>query len=221
MITSHQAALLSDDEIVRALEAAGVKFQRFLGGISGTKDCWSTSGSQDVRKLANGVRAILTKFQATQEPVQAGELPAFEQWWRQRQLLTFPKDYDQSRLADWGAAYKPAAKDAWQARAALSARKPLTCGDLNPDRIFGLADVHADESQEDGRRIFDRDGLVGFAMDTARIGTYPATTPLTKAQIKDLAQDEELLLICDGLDSLEDIVSVIERAHGIGLEAEP
>ena len=60
------------------------------------------------------------------EPVQAGELPAFEQWWRQRQLLTFQKDYDQSRLADWGAAYKPAAKDAWQARAALSARKPLT-----------------------------------------------------------------------------------------------
>lgn len=29
-------------------------------------------------------------------------------------------------LDDWGAAYKPAAKDAWQARAALSARKPLT-----------------------------------------------------------------------------------------------
>lgn len=68
----------------------------------------------------------IAKLQATQEPLQAGELPdereAFEQWWRQRQLLTFPKDYDQSRLADWGAAYKPAAKDAWQARAALSAR---------------------------------------------------------------------------------------------------
>ena len=124
-------------------------------------------------------------------------------------------------LDDWGAAYKPAAKDAWQARAALSARKPLVHGDLNPDRIFGLADVHAEESQEDGRRIFDRDGLVGFAMDAARIGSYQAMDPLTKEQIKDLAQDEELLLICDGFDSLEDIVSVIERAHGIGLEVKP
>ena len=61
------------------------------------------------------------------EPVQAGELPdereAFERWWRQRQLLTFPKDYDQGRLDGWGSAYKPAAMEAWQA--ALSARKPL------------------------------------------------------------------------------------------------
>lgn len=102
----------------------------------------------------------------------------------------------------------------------LSAQ-PLVHGDLNPDRIFGLADVHAEESQEDGRRIFDRDGLVGFAMDAARIGSYQAMDPLTKEQIKDLAQDEELLLICDGFDSLEDIVSVIERAHGIGLEVKP
>ena len=79
--------------------------------------------------LTNERDQLLAKLQATQEPVQAGELPderaAFEQWWRQRQLLTFPKDYDQSLLADWGAAYEPAAKDAWQARAALSARKPL------------------------------------------------------------------------------------------------
>lgn len=83
---------------------------------------------------------IKARSVATQEPVQAGELPdereAFEQWWRQRQLLTFPKDYDQSRLADWGAAYKPAAKDAWQARAALSARKPLTVPDSMSHKAF-------------------------------------------------------------------------------------
>lgn len=53
------AAAVSDEEIVAALEAAGVKFQRFMGGITGTKDCWSTAGSQDVRKLLAGVRAIL------------------------------------------------------------------------------------------------------------------------------------------------------------------
>lgn len=90
--------------------------------------------------LTNERDQLLAKLQATQEPVQAGELPdereAFEQWWRQRQLLTFPKDYDQSRLADWGAAYKPAAKDAWQARAALSARKPLTVTDSMSHKAF-------------------------------------------------------------------------------------
>lgn len=197
-------AMASVDEGMGHYEAnkAAARFMRLLAGVDTTKH----QGFPEAPK---------------KEPVHAGELPAFEQWWRQRQLLTFPKDYDQSRLADWGAAYKPAAKDAWQARAALSARKPLVHGDLNPDRIFGLADVHAEESQEDGRRIFDRDGLVGFAMDAARIGSYQAMDPLTKEQIKDLAQDEELLLICDGFDSLEDIVSVIERAHGIGLEVKP
>lgn len=53
-------AELSDEEVVAALEVAGVRFQRFMGGISGTKDCWNTSGSQDVRKIANGVRALLS-----------------------------------------------------------------------------------------------------------------------------------------------------------------
>ena len=208
MTTTPQAALLTDDEVAQCINLARTNL-------------FDRAGTTSFRIARSIEQAILAKLKATQEPVHAGELPAFEQWWRQRQLLTFPKDYDQSRLADWGAAYKPAAKDAWQARAALSARKPLVHGDLNPDRIFGLADVHAEESQEDGRRIFDRDGLVGFAMDAARIGSHPAKTPLTKPEIKDLAQDEELLLLCDGLDSLEDIVSVIERAHGIGLEVKP
>lgn len=49
----------TDEQIVAALEAHGIRFQRFQGGITGTKDCWSTSGSQDVRKLANAVRSIL------------------------------------------------------------------------------------------------------------------------------------------------------------------
>jgi len=208
MTTTPQAALLTDDEVAQCINLARTNL-------------FDRAGTTSFRIARSIEQAILAKLQATQEPVHAGELPAFEQWWRQRQLLTFPKDYDQSRLAEWGDAYKPAAKAAWQARAALSARKPLVHGDLNPDRIFGLADVHAEESQEDGRRIFDRDGLVGFAMDAARIGSYQAMDPLTKEQIKDLAQDEELLLICDGFDSLEDIVSVIERAHGIGLEVKP
>lgn len=102
-------AMASVDEGMGYYEAnqAAARFMRLLAGVDTTKH----QGFPEAPK---------------KEPVQAGELPAFEQWWRQRQLLTFPKDYDQSRLADWGAAYKPAAKDAWQARAALSARKPLT-----------------------------------------------------------------------------------------------
>ena len=87
---------------------------------------------------AQDAHEYIAKLQAAQEPVQAGELPderaAFEQWWRQRQLLTFPNYYAQSRLADWGDAYKPAAKDAWQARAALSARKPFTNAQI--ERLF-------------------------------------------------------------------------------------
>ena len=108
-----QAALLTDDEVAQRINLA-------------CTNLFDRAGTTSFRIARSIEQAILAKLQATQEPVHAGELPAFEQWWRQRQLLTFPKDYDQSRLADWGDAYKPAAKDAWQARAALSARKPLT-----------------------------------------------------------------------------------------------
>lgn len=55
---------LTDEQIVAHLEAAGVEFQRFMGGIAGTKDCWSTAGSQDVRKIAAGVRAAMAAVQA-------------------------------------------------------------------------------------------------------------------------------------------------------------
>jgi hypothetical protein len=121
-----QAALLSDDEIDAMANEA------FEGYMRDRNDDFD-------RAFAHAVEsAILAKLQATQEPVQAGELPderaAFEQWWRQRQLLTFPNYYAQSRLADWGYAYKPAAKDAWQARAALSARKPFTNAQI--ERLF-------------------------------------------------------------------------------------
>ena len=55
-------APLTDEQIVRSLEAHGVEFQRFMGGIAGTKDCWTTAGSQDVRKLAAGVRALIAAW---------------------------------------------------------------------------------------------------------------------------------------------------------------
>lgn len=53
------AAEVSDEQIVTALESAGVEFQRFTGGLSGAQDIWTTAGSQRVKKIAAGVRAIL------------------------------------------------------------------------------------------------------------------------------------------------------------------
>ena len=39
----------------------------------------------------------------------------FETWWRSNQLKTFPKDYEPSSLANWGADYKRHAWLAWKA----------------------------------------------------------------------------------------------------------
>ena len=48
------------------------------------------------------------------------EVQAFEAWWREEQLKTFPKGYDISRLKYWGADFKPHAQDGWNARAVLA-----------------------------------------------------------------------------------------------------
>jgi len=55
----QQPKPLTDEQIVAGLEAAGVEFHRFMGGIGGSKDIWATSGSQPVQKIAAGVRAML------------------------------------------------------------------------------------------------------------------------------------------------------------------
>lgn len=40
---------------------------------------------------------------------------------------------------------------------------------VDVNRIFGLADVHAEDSQENGNRVFDRGGLIAFVRDVERI----------------------------------------------------
>lgn len=52
-------AEVTDEQVAKALESVGVELQRFMGGISGNKDVWTTAGSQSVRRIAKGVRAIL------------------------------------------------------------------------------------------------------------------------------------------------------------------
>ena len=59
------------------------------------------------------------------------ERDAFETWWESKQRETFPKEYSHDRLAGWGAAFKPYAWRAWQARAILALRPvqvPMTDG---------------------------------------------------------------------------------------------
>lgn len=48
----------TNEQIVAALEAAGVRFQSFQHAIT-RRMVWCTSGSQPVDKLCDGIRALL------------------------------------------------------------------------------------------------------------------------------------------------------------------
>jgi len=132
MNTTQQAALLSADELDALRQQAG-------GALNFVT-------LREFRAIAKAVTpAILAKLQATQEPVQAGELPderaAFEQWASDNG--EFPR-----AVARSGDVYHLMATQtywlAWQARAALSARKPLT--DEQRAEVFRAAEnrmVHA------------------------------------------------------------------------------
>jgi hypothetical protein len=52
---------------------------------------------------------------------------------------------------------------------------------LTDERIFALADLHAEDSAEDGSRTFDRGGLIQFATDLrAPPAAVPASEPVAK-----------------------------------------
>ena len=70
----------TDAELIAELEAAGVAFMAFRGGLGGTKDIWTTRGSQDARKIAAGVRAVLAKWGSP-----AGAKPSDAQVWAARE----------------------------------------------------------------------------------------------------------------------------------------
>lgn len=52
----------------------------------------------------------------------------------------------------------PAAGDAWE---------------IDLDRVLSIADEHAEESREDGRRVLDRGGLLALARDVLRVAEAP------------------------------------------------
>jgi len=58
----------TDEELIAELEVAGVAFMAFRGGAGLTKKIWTTSGSQDAKKIATGIRAVLAKW-GTPQPV--------------------------------------------------------------------------------------------------------------------------------------------------------
>ncbi|MBH1830962.1 hypothetical protein I5W42_05725 [Stenotrophomonas maltophilia] len=65
---------------------------------------------------------------------------------------------------------------------ALAARQPVGQGDaLDLDRVLSLADVHAEESREDGVRLPDRGGLLPFAQDVA--AALAARQPVVSNQL--------------------------------------
>lgn len=48
------------------------------------------------------------------------EEEAFNEWFTQRKRASFPKDYDESRFANWAENYRPDSWRGWQARADLA-----------------------------------------------------------------------------------------------------
>jgi len=74
MTTDTHPLAPTDSELIAELGAAGVEFMAFRGGLCGTKEVWVTAGSQDAKKIAQGVRAALAKWGAPQPvPASAAE----------------------------------------------------------------------------------------------------------------------------------------------------
>ena len=70
---------------------------------------------------------------------------------------------------------------------------------LDLDRLLSLADVHAEESREDGLRLLDRGGLLAFAQDVA--AALAARQPVRSSTVS-----EDMMDVVDRLGSEHDEV---------------
>jgi len=129
MTTTPQAALLSDDEIEMLRIQLTTKLASTLA-IYGD-DAWD----QDFARLVE--QAVIAKLQATQEPVQAGELPPLpsEAHWEER-IKTLMQQTPLPNSMSVYQAFKQLQNEFERemiayARAALSALKPLTRKQIN------------------------------------------------------------------------------------------
>ena len=66
----------TDAELIAELEVAGVAFMKFRGGLGGTKEVWTTSGSQDAKKIAQGMRAAIAKWGQSAQAAESVTEPA-------------------------------------------------------------------------------------------------------------------------------------------------
>ncbi|MCU1179892.1 hypothetical protein JAK28_12810 [Stenotrophomonas maltophilia] len=99
--------------------------------------------------------------------------------------------------------------EVWQA--ALSAQpSPGGQGDvLDLDRVLSLADVHAEESREDGVRLLDRGGLLAFAQDVAAV--LAARQPVDEVSVKkEDANNYCLILRALGMEEEGDPVAEVQ-----------
>ena len=113
----QQAALLTDDEVAQRINLA-------------CTNLFDRAGTTSFRIARSIEQAILAKLQATQEPVHAGELPdereAFEAYMSDNGKWPAAVQRYDNGSRSYVLLQTATAWETWQARAALSARKPLT-----------------------------------------------------------------------------------------------
>ncbi len=103
MTTDTHPLAPTDSELIAELGAAGVEFMAFRGGLCGTKEVWVTAGSQDAKKIAQGVRAALAKWGAPQpvarEPLSAEQynilVEDLSEWSRHVEVDTAPRSLEE------------------------------------------------------------------------------------------------------------------------------
>lgn len=143
--------------------------------------------ASEMRAYVDADRALRAAPQAAPAGVPVpDERGAFEVWARSYGTWNVERD-DDPALGTTG--YKDltltVAWHAIQARAALADTPAAPVAQLDMDRVLSIADVHADESREDGVRLIDRGGLVAFASDVLRVATPAADAPAVPKWIDD------------------------------------
>lgn len=86
------------------------------------RTCAKHTGLDAVIELLQEAADEIDRLSAGKAADVTDERQAFDAWWESKQRETFPKDYSPDRLAGWGAAFKPDAWRAWQARSILALR---------------------------------------------------------------------------------------------------
>jgi len=117
------------------------------------------------------------------------ERERFEAWHRGKfktrwQTGAPTRDMHNGVYADnYGPAEQQERWELWQAATAARYAQPSPGGqgdELDLDRVLSLADVHAEESREDGVRLLDRGGLLAFAQDV--VSALAARQPVASNQ---------------------------------------